>query len=105
VGVLMRADNRGEGGILALLALVPRGLRERAPGVLGTTTVLVLVGASLLFGDGIITPAISVLSAAEGLRIAAPRLDAVIVPLTVIILAALFSIQRQGSGGLGRFEP
>jgi KUP system potassium uptake protein len=77
VGVLMQADNRGEGGILALLALVPRGLRERAPGVLGTTTVLVLIGASLLFGDGIITPAISVLSAVEGLRIAAPGLEAV----------------------------
>jgi KUP system potassium uptake protein len=103
VGVLMRADNGGEGGILALLALVPRGLRERAPGVLGTTTVLVLIGAALLFGDGIITPAISVLSAVEGLRIAAPGLEAVIVPLTVIILAALFSIQRRGSGGLGRY--
>jgi KUP system potassium uptake protein len=103
VGVLMRADNRGEGGILALLALVPRSLRERAPGVLGTTTVLVLIGASLLFGDGIITPAISVLSAVEGLRIAAPGLEAVIVPLTVIILAALFSIQSRGSGRLGRY--
>ena len=71
VGVLMQADNRGEGGIIALLALVPRQVRERAPGVLGTTTVLVLIGASLLFGDGIITPAISVLSAVEGLRIVA----------------------------------
>ena len=103
VGVLMRADNRGEGGILALLALVPRDRRERAPGVLGTTTVLVLIGAALLFGDGIITPAISVLSAVEGLRIAAPGLDALIVPLTVAILAALFSIQHRGSGGLGRY--
>jgi KUP system potassium uptake protein len=103
VGVLMRADNRGEGGILALLALVPRSLRERAPGVLGTTTVFVIVGASLLFGDGIITPAISVLSAVEGLRIAAPQLESVIVPLTVVILAALFSIQSRGSGGLGRY--
>jgi KUP system potassium uptake protein len=103
VGVLMRADNRGEGGILALLALVPRGLREHSPGVLGTTTVFVLIGASLLFGDGIITPAISVLSAVEGLRIAAPQLESVIVPLTVVILAALFSIQSRGSGGLGRY--
>ena len=103
IGVLMRADNRGEGGILALLALVPRNRRERAPGVLGTTTVLVLIGAALLLGDGIITPAISVLSAVEGLRIAAPGLDAMIVPLTVVILAALFSIQHRGSGGLGRY--
>src|SRR5262249_38877269 len=74
VGVLMRADNRGEGGILALLALVPRERRERGPGLLSLTTIVVLVGAALLFGDGIITPAISVLSAVEGLRIAAPGL-------------------------------
>jgi KUP system potassium uptake protein len=103
VGVLMQADNRGEGGIVALLALVPRHLRERAPGVLGTTTILVMIGAALLFGDGIITPAISVLSAVEGLRVAAPALEPIIVPLTVLILAALFSIQRRGSGGLGRY--
>ncbi len=103
VGVLMQADNRGEGGIIALLALVPRQLRERAPGVLGTTTVLVLIGAALLFGDGIITPAISVLSAVEGLRIVAPGLEPVIVPATVVILAGLFSIQSRGSGGLGRY--
>jgi KUP system potassium uptake protein len=103
VGVLMQADNRGEGGIIALLALVPRHLRERAPGVLGTTTVLVLIGAALLFGDGIITPAISVLSAVEGLRVVAPGLEPVIVPATVIILAGLFSVQSRGSGGLGRY--
>ena len=101
-----RADaggNRGEGGIVALLALVPRQLRERAPGVLGTTTVLVLIGAALLFGDGIITPAISVLSAVEGLRVVTPALEPVIVPATVVILAGLFSIQGRGSGGLGRY--
>jgi len=103
VGVLMQADNRGEGGIVALLALVPRALRERAPGVLGTTTVLVLIGAALLFGDGIITPAISVLSAVEGLRVAAPGLAGAIVPATVVILVALFSVQSRGSGGLGRY--
>jgi KUP system potassium uptake protein len=103
VTVLMQADNRGEGGILALLAIVPFRERERAPGVLSATTVLVLIGASLLFGDGIITPAISVLSAVEGLRVAAPGLESVIVPATVLILAALFSIQSRGSGGLGRY--
>ena len=75
VAVLMQADNRGEGGILALLAIVPHRERERAPGVLSATTVLVLIGAALLFGDGIITPAISVLSAVEGLRVAAPGLE------------------------------
>jgi KUP system potassium uptake protein len=103
VGVLMRADNRGEGGILALLALIPREARERAPGVMGSTTVLVLIGAALLFGDGILTPAISVLSAVEGLRLAAPGMERAIIPLTVAILAALFSIQHRGSGGLGRY--
>jgi KUP system potassium uptake protein len=103
VGVLMQADNRGEGGIVALLALVPHRLRERAPGALGTTTVFVLIGAALLFGDGIITPAISVLSAVEGLRVAAPGLESIIVPATVVILAALFSLQSRGSGQLGRY--
>ena len=103
VAVLMQADNRGEGGILALLAIVPLRERERAPGVLSATTVLVLIGAALLFGDGIITPAISVLSAVEGLRVAAPGLESAIVPATVVILAVLFSVQSRGSGGLGRY--
>src|SRR5262245_27392849 len=100
VGVLMQADNRGEGGIMALLALVPRSLRQRAPGVLRTTTVLILMGAALLYGDGVITPAISVLAAVEGLRVAAPGLESGIVPLTVAILVVLFAIQHRGSGGL-----
>ncbi len=87
----------------ASLALIPGGLREKAPGALGTTTMLALIGASLLFGDGIITAAISVLSAVEGLRIVAPDLEGVIIPLTVAVLATLFSIQSRGSGGLGRY--
>jgi KUP system potassium uptake protein len=103
VGVLMQADNRGEGGIVALLALVPHRLRERGPGVLATTTVFVLIGAALLFGDGMITPAISVLSAVEGLRVAAPGLESAIVPATVAILVLLFSFQSRGSGQLGRY--
>jgi KUP system potassium uptake protein len=103
VVVLMQADNRGEGGILALLAIVPFKERERAPGVLSVTTVLVLLGAALLFGDGVITPAISVLSAVEGLRVAAPQLESAIVPATVVILATLFVVQSRGSGRLGRY--
>jgi KUP system potassium uptake protein len=83
--------------------LVPASERERGPGVLAMTTVLVIVGASLLFGDGIITPAISVLSAVEGLRVVAPGLEPGIVPATVGILALLFSVQSRGSGGLGRY--
>jgi KUP system potassium uptake protein len=103
VAVLMRADNRGEGGIMALLALVPRRLREPATGVLGVTTVFVLIGAAFLIGDGVITPAISVLSAVEGLRSASDKLESLIVPVTVIILVVLFALQRRGSGKLGGY--
>jgi KUP system potassium uptake protein len=97
---VMRADNRGEGGILALLALIP----ERAGRKLTWVTLMVVAGAALLFGDGIITPAISVLSAIEGLRLAAP--DAfplwLILAITVAILVGLFAIQRHGTGAMGR---
>ncbi|NUP05316.1 MAG: KUP/HAK/KT family potassium transporter [Polyangiaceae bacterium] len=103
LAVLMRADNKGEGGIMALLALLPRASRERAPGKLGVTTILVIGGAALLFGDGIITPAISVLSAVEGLEVVAPRLEVVVVPVTIAILIGLFAVQRRGSGGLGNW--
>ncbi|MFO0609628.1 MAG: KUP/HAK/KT family potassium transporter [Polyangiales bacterium] len=99
---VMRADNRGEGGILALLALVPERIRAPAAGGLGAVTLLVLTGAALLFGDGIITPAISVLSAMEGLGVATHSLDRAVVPLTVAILAALFAIQRRGTARIGR---
>lgn len=99
---LMRADNRGEGGIMALLALVPERLRAPRPGRVGPVALLVIVGAALLFGDGIITPAISVLSAVEGLEVATTSLSPVVVPLTVAILVGLFAIQSRGTGGLGR---
>jgi KUP system potassium uptake protein len=98
---LMRADNRGEGGIFALLALVP----EREPRVaskLGWVTVLVATGAALLFGDGIITPAISVLSALEGLQVATPALQEAVVPLTCLVLLGLFALQSRGTGGVGK---
>jgi KUP system potassium uptake protein len=95
---IMRADNRGEGGILALLALVPEKKAVR----ISFVAVLVVIGASLLYGDGIITPAISVLSALEGIDIAAPGFKSVVPPLTCVVLVALFAIQRRGTGGLGR---
>jgi KUP system potassium uptake protein len=96
----MRADNRGEGGILALMALaVPREAaaspRSRLLAVLG------LFGASLLYGDGMITPAISVLSAVEGLAVATPAFERLVAPLTLAILIALFAIQRHGTGRVG----
>jgi KUP system potassium uptake protein len=99
---LMRADNEGEGGIMALMALLPEKLRTPGVGRIGVIAVLVIVGAALLFGDGIITPAISVLSAVEGLEVATDSLRPVVVPLTVAILVALFWVQRHGTGGLGK---
>ena len=93
---IMRADNRGEGGILALLALLRPA--EHPTSVLITYG---LFGAALLYGDGVITPAISVLSAVEGLEVAAPTLAASVVPVTVAILAGLFLVQRRGTAGVG----
>jgi KUP system potassium uptake protein len=102
---VMRADNEGEGGVLALLALVaaptpdaPAKQRQRRRRVL---VMLGLFGAALLYGDGVITPAISVLSAVEGLEIATTQFAPYVVPLTCVILVALFAIQRRGTGGIG----
>jgi KUP system potassium uptake protein len=96
---IMRADNRGEGGILALLALIPETTRR-----LDWITLMVVAGAALLFGDGIITPSISVLSAIEGLRLAAPDAfpTGLIVAITLAILIGLFAIQRRGTGAVGQ---
>jgi KUP system potassium uptake protein len=97
IAQVMRADNRGEGGILALLALVSSrdGTRRTALVLFG------LFGAALLYGDGVITPAISVLSAVEGLSYATPVFERWIVPITVVILFALFLVQKWGTGGIG----
>src|SRR5262245_35003626 len=98
--LIMRADNHGEGGILALLALIsPRRARQsRRRAVM---VVIGLLGATLLYGDGAITPAISVLSAIEGLKVYAPQTEDVIVPLTVPSLVLLFVVQRQGTSFIG----
>ncbi|MFO0614202.1 MAG: KUP/HAK/KT family potassium transporter [Polyangiaceae bacterium] len=100
--VLMRADNGGEGGILALLALAPARLRSPGPGRVGIVALLAIAGAALLFGDGMVTPAVSVLSALEGLEVATPRLHDAIVPITVAILVILFAVQRRGTAKLGK---
>ena len=99
--LILRADNRGEGGIVALLALLHA---RHAPAGTWRAKLLVvgLVGAALLYGDGAITPAISVLSAIEGLKADAPSLAPAVVPLTVVILIGLFLIQRQGTQFIGR---
>ena len=99
---LMRADNRGEGGILALLALAPTRFAPTLGPKIGIVPILALVGAALLFGDGVITPAISVLSAVEGLGVATPALRPAIVPVTVAVLIALFAVQSRGTSSLGR---
>ncbi len=96
---VLRADNRGEGGILALLELIRRHRRGKISGML---LALGLFGAALLYGDGMITPAISVLSAFEGLEVAAPGLQPYIIPTTIVVLIALFAIQSRGTEAVGR---
>lgn len=99
--LILRADNRGEGGIVALLALLHA--RHAQPGTWRAQLLIVgLVGAALLYGDGAITPAISVLSAIEGLKVDAPSLAPAVVPVTVAILIGLFVMQKQGTGFIGR---
>lgn len=97
---VLRFDNRGEGGILALMGLVGMDKSRRAA-VRSTLVVLGVFGAALLYGDGMITPAISVLSAVEGLEIATPFFKPYVIPLTIIILIILFIFQRRGTAGVG----
>jgi len=97
---VLRFDNRGEGGILALMGLVGM-VKTLGPKVRRTLLVLGVFGAALLYGDGIITPAISVLSAVEGLEIATPLFKPYVIPLTIIILIVLFFFQRRGTAGVG----
>jgi KUP system potassium uptake protein len=99
---VMRADNQGEGGILALLALIPERLRTTKSGRIGWVAALVIIGAALLYGDGMITPSISVLSAMEGLEVGTPALKPVIVPLTCVVLIGLFALQHRGTKMVGR---
>jgi KUP system potassium uptake protein len=101
LALVMRADNRGEGGILALLSLVapPKGRSTRR---IATLVLLGVFGTALLYGDGMITPAISVLSAVEGFEVASPALKDWVIPVSVVILVVLFLVQRKGTGGIGR---
>ena len=98
--LIMRADNRGEGGILALTALVSRGIENRAR-MRWWLVGLGIFGAAMFYGDGMITPAITVLGAVEGLGVIAPAMHPYIVPISVVILVALFAIQRKGTASLG----
>ncbi|HEX4884770.1 MAG TPA: potassium transporter Kup [Casimicrobiaceae bacterium] len=100
VVLIMRADNNGEGGILTLTALVARGL-ERHNRLRWWLVGFGIFGAAMFFGDAMITPAISVLSAVEGLEVVAPGLHPFVVPITVVIMVALFAIQKRGTGSVG----
>ncbi|HEY8683585.1 MAG TPA: potassium transporter Kup [Rhodanobacter sp.] len=98
---IMRADNKGEGGIMALMALAQRSVRDK-PQLRWILAILAIFGASLFYGDGVITPAISVLSAVEGVKVVAPHLAHWVVPITLVILLFLFAIQRSGTERVGR---
>jgi KUP system potassium uptake protein len=101
VTLILRADNRGEGGIMALMALALNSVKSSSwqfPLML-----LGVVGATLFYGDSVITPAISVLSAIEGLEVATPALATYVVPLTIVVLVALYALQRHGTAGIGRW--
>ncbi|HEY0681544.1 MAG TPA: potassium transporter Kup [Steroidobacter sp.] len=100
VGIVLRADNRGEGGVLALSTLVSTATPNWK--LWGPVSAVGLFGAALFFGDGFVTPAISVLSAMEGLEVASPKLERFVLPGAVAILTGLFLIQRHGTGAMGR---
>ena len=100
VSLIMRADNHGEGGIMALMALVQRATEDRAR-LRWLLMTLGIFGAALFYGDGMITPAISVLSAVEGLEVATPALQPFVIPVTLVVLILLFIVQRHGTAKVG----
>jgi KUP system potassium uptake protein len=102
---IMRADNKGEGGIMALMTLALHGSRDN-PGRMRIIVAIGLLGATLFYGDSMITPAISVLSAVEGLQVVAPQLESYVLPITIAVLSVLFIVQAKGTGAVGKiFAP
>ena len=101
VVLILRADNNGEGGLIAMLALASTAVRDK-PALRRRLLLLGIFGTAIFFGDGVITPAISVLSAVEGLEVAAPALRAYVVPVTLVVLTALFLVQRHGTASVGK---
>ena len=99
--LILRADNHGEGGLIAMLALATTAVKER-PQLRRTLLVVGVFGTAVFYGDGVITPAISVLSAVEGLGVVAPALQPAVIPITLAVLTALFAVQRFGTAGMGR---
>ena len=102
VVLVLRADNHGEGGLIAMLALASTAVKDR-PELRQTLLAIGIFGTALFYGDGVITPAISVLSAVEGLEVISPAFRQYVVPITLVVLFALFAVQKRGTGGLGRF--
>jgi len=102
VTLVLRADNRGEGGIMALMALALNSVTKHSSWYF-PLMVLGVFGATMFYGDSVITPAVSVLGAIEGIVVAAPGLQAMVVPITIVILVALYSLQRRGTAGIGRW--
>jgi KUP system potassium uptake protein len=102
VVLIMRADNHGEGGLMALLALASQSVKDR-PQLRRVLLMIGVFGVALFFGDGVITPAISVLSAVEGLEIVTPAAKPYVVPISLVVLVMLFAVQRRGTGDIGKF--
>jgi KUP system potassium uptake protein len=102
VTLVLRADNNGEGGLVAMLALASTSVRDR-PKLRRVLLLVGIFGTCLFYGDGVITPAISVLSAVEGLEVVSPSFVKFVMPLTLVILLGLFMVQKRGTGGIGKF--
>jgi KUP system potassium uptake protein len=102
VVLVLRADNNGEGGLIAMLALASQAVKHQ-PRLRKVLLAVGIFGSSLFYGDGVITPAISVLSAVEGLEVVSPRFKEGVIPLTLLILFGLFAVQKRGTAGIGKF--
>ncbi|TXI67075.1 MAG: potassium transporter Kup [Limnohabitans sp.] len=100
--LVLRADNHGEGGLVAMLALASQSVKDR-PQLRKVLLFVGIFGTCLFYGDGVITPAISVLSAVEGLEVVSPTFKKAVIPLTLLILLALFAVQKRGTAGIGKF--
>ena len=102
VTLVLRADNHGEGGLVAMLALASQSVKDK-PRLRSALLLVGIFGTCLFYGDGVITPAISVLSAVEGLEVVSPAFKQAVIPLTLVILFGLFAVQKHGTAGIGRF--
>ncbi|MBX3655976.1 MAG: potassium transporter Kup [Ramlibacter sp.] len=102
VVLVLRADNNGEGGLIAMLALASQAVLDK-PRLRQGLLAVGIFGTSLFYGDGVITPAISVLSAVEGLEVVSPAFTGYVIPLTLVVLFCLFALQKRGTGGIGKF--